>query len=556
MEQVQKSTITIILLQSFLFFGLLSVYFGKDNIWDIRNYHYYNAHAFLHNRLGYDYLPAGLQTFLNPLPDLPYYYLIEFTPPVVAGFIMGGIHGLNFWLIFLLALWFCDSTFTQIGAGKKLIFALFSAGVGVYGGGFLPVLGTATNDNLVSIFVLSSLLLIIKAGRESAATPAHRKICYVLLSGLVMGMGIGFKLTVLTFGLGFLIALPFQATSWRERLVVGGSWGLGMVSGVLLSAGAWMFKMWNLFGNPLFPFYNRIFQSPYISATNYTMNKYFPDDWVQGLFYPFYFAITDTNALEIPFRDARWAVIYILLLGTALLKIYRKRSGSGSVRQVQPNTEHDTGFARLSVFLIIFFISSYLIWQLRFSLYRFLIPLELLAPVIIAILITRLIRSHKLQIMLLALVFTGIIASVEYSHWERLSWKSRFFEIDLPEIEYPENTIVLITQKKAWSYLIPFFPPALRFVRVNTYFTEPGDDNKFQAEMSALLKQHKGPIYLLSNMIYEFDDQEIISRYGLRMSAAPAAPIKSRHEMLPGLMLWKLERIMEVSDSSLNEREK
>lgn len=549
MKQVQKSTITIILLQSFLFFGLLSVYFGKDNNWDLRNYHYYNAYAFLHNRLGFDYLPAQLQTFLNPAIDLPYYGLIQSTHPIVVGFIMGAIHGLNFWLIFLLALWFFDNVFGEMYAYKKIIFALFSAGTGVYGAAFLPLLGTATADNLISIFVLTSLLLIIKVGREGVSILTRSNMYCILLSGLIMGMAIGFKFTAAIYGLGMLCALPFLTNGWLERLKLWCGWSIGMLSGVILTAGAWMMKMWRLFENPVFPFFNRLFKSPYIPAVNFSDGRYFPDDWLQGLIYPFHFALTNTQTMEIPFRDARWAVIYVLLLVLISVMIYRRRAGSDYSKLSHLKSKREMAFSRLSVCLIIFFVSSYAIWQLVFSVYRYLVPLELLVPVTIASLLSRLHCSQKTRGILSILIFVGIILTVQSPRWERLPWKAPFFEIELPPIETPANTLIIVPQKKAWSYLFPYFHSSVRFVRVNTNLTEPGDDNKFQAEMSALLEQHTGAVYLLSNMIYELEDQEIISRYRLRMSATLAAPIKSRHE-LPGLMLRRLERTNYASDNS------
>ena len=46
-------------------------------IWDFANYHYYNAYAFLNNRLNYDIAPASVNTFFNPLIELPLYFLIQ-----------------------------------------------------------------------------------------------------------------------------------------------------------------------------------------------------------------------------------------------------------------------------------------------------------------------------------------------------------------------------------------------------------------------------------------------------------------------------------------------
>lgn len=48
-----------------------------ETFWDLLNYHYYNAFAFLHNRLNYDIVLGGENSFFNPLPDLPLYWMIQ-----------------------------------------------------------------------------------------------------------------------------------------------------------------------------------------------------------------------------------------------------------------------------------------------------------------------------------------------------------------------------------------------------------------------------------------------------------------------------------------------
>ncbi len=56
-----------------IFFGAWSYLLGQDRNADLINYHLYNAFAFLNNK-HYDFAVAGLQSFFNPLIDLPYYF--------------------------------------------------------------------------------------------------------------------------------------------------------------------------------------------------------------------------------------------------------------------------------------------------------------------------------------------------------------------------------------------------------------------------------------------------------------------------------------------------
>ena len=82
-----------------IIFGLYSLGQGADSNWDVRNYHLYNAFAFLDGKLSIDLAPAGMQSYFNPLLDVPFYLMAMHLPAMLVGFVMGVIHGLNFPLL-------------------------------------------------------------------------------------------------------------------------------------------------------------------------------------------------------------------------------------------------------------------------------------------------------------------------------------------------------------------------------------------------------------------------------------------------------------------------
>src|SRR6478672_9143509 len=50
----------------------------QDANWDLQNYHYYDPWAWLSGRIfGWDLAAAQLQTFHNPLADVPFYLLVQ-----------------------------------------------------------------------------------------------------------------------------------------------------------------------------------------------------------------------------------------------------------------------------------------------------------------------------------------------------------------------------------------------------------------------------------------------------------------------------------------------
>src|SRR5258706_8592967 len=75
--------------------GAASIGARQDANWDLKNYHYYNAYAFLNGRIAWDVAPAQLQSYHNPLLDLPFYWMANAWPSARAvAFAMGAWTGI------------------------------------------------------------------------------------------------------------------------------------------------------------------------------------------------------------------------------------------------------------------------------------------------------------------------------------------------------------------------------------------------------------------------------------------------------------------------------
>ena len=193
--------------------GVLAVYLGKDFNWDLRNYHYYNAYAFLHDRAGLDIAPAQLQTYHNPLLDLPFYYMVNALPARVVGFILGFVQGLNLSLVMLI-FW---GTTRRIPSWPKLALGLPVLLVAAISPGFVLELGGTYNDNMASLFVLGALLFLIKAV-ESVDGKSSWRLAGV--AGLIMGIGTGLKPTIFIYGPSTVAAIFALPRSWREKVAL------------------------------------------------------------------------------------------------------------------------------------------------------------------------------------------------------------------------------------------------------------------------------------------------------------------------------------------------
>jgi hypothetical protein len=241
---------------------LVSVALGKDMNWDLLNYHIYTGEALLHGRMARDFFPASVQSYLNPIPDLPFYLLLKTGLPSLAVCLaLTMIHAFN--LVILRAIAKAAMP-PQIG-GHWMLWesAVLLGGLAPL---FLTEVGTSLVDVVVSLPCLLSVLLLINQRRN------------LLLSGAFAGAAVGMKLTALLFIAALLIALILESVAkprWSGVRSV--AWFcIGGTVGFLIVYGWWGMMLWQKFDNPFFPFFNDIFKSKYYPEVPVLSDRFLP----------------------------------------------------------------------------------------------------------------------------------------------------------------------------------------------------------------------------------------------------------------------------------------
>src|SRR3990167_314565 len=271
----------LILLIGMLASGVIAVAIGKELNWDLASYHFYNPFAFFQQRAALDAWPfAFVHVHLAPTADFLTYYLINFLPTKAAVFLLGAVHGINFWLIYLIARELLNSL---PGIKYSRALALLLAAIGMYGPLVVPGIGSFQHDALVSIFVLGFVLLFLKG---------YQRLSYrlFLASGLLLGIGAGLKLTGAIYIFGALLSVFALQASLTQRLRIMLLLCCSVAAGVLITSGYWMWMQWQHYHNPVFPFLNGIFQAPDFPAYNWKDALFLPKTWLETLFFPFYFS--------------------------------------------------------------------------------------------------------------------------------------------------------------------------------------------------------------------------------------------------------------------------
>lgn len=356
-----KFTQNIFIFFSTLILGAVCGYFLMyEYKWDLANYHYYNPWAFLHDRLGYDIAPASVNTYFNPLLDLPFYFMVEYLNdfPKIVSALQGCYYGVLVFVVFKIAELFFSQNYQY-----KNILIFFSVLIGVTGFATFMQISTTSNEMQISILVLCSFYILLKTFYDNYQT----KGCAFFLAGFLLGAAAGLKLTAIIYCVSsFLTLLFFRKKIIQSKLMIV-LFCVGGGIGFLLINGFWMWKLWELFDNPIFPFGNRIFQSEYFDDFNFSDRRFIPKTLAEYLFYPFFWGVHFAKRVvaETYFIDFRFAAVYLILL-FYLCRFFYKKIETTSVR-----------------FLFVYIVISYLIWLLGFSIIRYAIPIEVLTGIVI-----------------------------------------------------------------------------------------------------------------------------------------------------------------------------
>ena len=412
---------------------LLSVFLKNDFCWDFANYHYYNAWAFLNNRTDIDIAPASLHSFFNPLIEIPLYFYIQYFNDNIS--LIYAFQGI--WCGLLLFTFYKIYTiFFDTSTWDQKVFCIFALIISMTGYATYHQIGASTNEIPIAFFILWGLYILLKMIKF----PEKQTLKRFLFAGLIMGIGLGLKQTVVTYcvasGITLMICHKYLNKPFKSIFC----FALGGLIGYLIINGYFMYKYWILYQNPFFPFLNGIFKSPYFDDFNFKDVRFVPS---LNLFfiYPFLWNFSKYNIAEVEFFDLRLTLLYILIL-CFIFKLTMKK-----INKSEKNV----------IFLNCFLVLSFFLWLSLFSILRYTVVLEI-CSVLLFIGIAKKIWESNLPVILqgLFISFIVIIAIIPVlgNGWEKKGANEKYIEME--QINLPENTLL-----KLYNHPTAFIVPQL-----------------------------------------------------------------------------------------------
>jgi hypothetical protein len=459
-------------------FGLLVVLRGPDTDWDFRNYHWYNAYAWLTERRGFDVAVAHHATYYNPLADVPAFVVAQVLPAWFVGFLVGCIHGLNLLLLYHLARAALGAARGSGGSNADWL-ALAIAIAGTTGGMALLLVGNASNDMTVSLFVLLALLLIVRV--SDSKVHAVREFWRFGAAGLAGGIAVGLKLTMAPFAFGLAIGVLALRAPARIRLQRVALLGVGGLIGAALFGGIWAYTLWQETGNPVFPYFNDIIGSPLILDASYRDPRFLPESLGEALIYPYLFAWDGMQVSDVAFRDIKIALAYTLMPLTLLWVLVSRRAQLTQAMRL----------------LFTVCVVSYAVWLLIFGIYRYALTLEMLAPLLIALAVSLWPTTEKRRWRVLAVLWFAALLGTGWSAIAAIrgSWREAYVSVAVPAIADPARTLAVMAGVEPMGYIVPAFPPQIPFLRIDGWLDTPAAHSAFGDRMRARIDAHAGPIF-------------------------------------------------------------
>ena len=356
------------------FFGaiLTAVHFFQHNLdrnWDRASTHDYVFYSFMNATMTNDWLAASQGTWTNPLSELPIYSF-----EAILGAKYGGLV-LTLLIMILISIEILVIINMLFSNELNRFLRIITIVLSLLSPFWLAEVGT-TFQNWVSVpVVLLGVIFLVK--HQPNLQTAKRNL---LLSGIFFGFAAGFKLTNALYALALILSIFVFAILKRDaqvlKLLLRTSGGIAIGISIFVP---WMAWVWREMENPIFPNFNKFFQSQYYPNEDFRDSRWMFDSFgdllsvVSGWSY-------GSNTAELRAFDPRLPIIFLLSIGLSLFVASKVFSKKGE--KVNSFNEQQTRF-------LIWSLLSVLIWVRVFFYSRYLEPVEMLYGVIILLLLTR-----------------------------------------------------------------------------------------------------------------------------------------------------------------------
>lgn len=336
----------------------------------------YIARAALKGWLDSDWFVGGNNTWVPTFSQWPITILESIFGTYLGGFILALI-------VSLCTAHTLYSLFEQLTHKTKSSIAsrLIATSISLLAPYWLGELGTSYENSLTTPIVLFGLLNLLKFNQDS------EKAKFVFIASFMFTFATTLKMTNMVFlvpGLFLLgLVISINVKSFRNRIKAFGFLLLGTSAGLTIIVPWWIYTFQNM-RNPIFPFFNTLFHSPYHPAENFRDPR-----WVMDSLFDLKSMISgwqlEPAMSELPFIDPRFPILFGVLIIVVIRRVEFSRI---KFHRIIPFSA--------GVLLQLWVLISVLLWARILFYARYLQPVELLLGILVVYYLTFILSSRRL----------------------------------------------------------------------------------------------------------------------------------------------------------------
>lgn len=534
----------LVLAASIVFGIAWTLALGKALHWDAINYHFYLGFAALNDRFALDFFAAGTPSYINPYAYVPLYLLTSAGVPAVAVVtILAALHSLILWLTYELALVVSPSA----TASERQAFAIVALVLAALSPVLLQGLGMTLVDVPLGALVVAGWLALAKSLR-------HGVLRWVALGAVFGGLAAGLKLSNALYAAAALSMVAFFPGSWRRKLigalVYGAACGLAFVA----ISGPWSLKLWQAFGNPLFPLLNDIFQSPDFTSASLRYERFRPATFWEFANRPFEMMMPMRRQhTEGSAPDLRFAALFIALVAAASpgLQYVRAR---GTIQD--PDTGEHRESVRILSAVTMAFVVAWCLWLKSSGNSRYFVPMGCVASVLLAAILHRAYRRWKdpTLVGIALIVLAQAVQIAMGSDWRRNGdvWAGPLLPMQYPDRFRNEPYLFLSTSFLSGSAFLSQWHPESGMITISGFYTI-GPDRPGWDRARDMIAQNADRMRLLTPLPKGYDETTglpgpashldvYVRRFGLAVDADDCAFVKAQNNFVDAARVDERER--------------
>lgn len=309
------SKFDFIFILGLLLYMLFSIPF-PDLSWDTRSYHIYIQENVFADKLNFDFFAGrNLNSFLFALGDR-----INYLFRYVFGYRFGTI--ISYYLILILYYQVKKIIKEIINSKNEILITLFSIFPCVASVIF-SYAGTYYIDNFGLVCLMECLYILLF---EKEIFKEKIK-AYTL--AIIVGIAFSVKITNIIFIIPMGLYYIFKNFKGLKFLKL-----YDWVFLIFLAIMPWgIYAICNYIqtGNPIFPYYNSIFNSEYFMATSWKDDRFGPKSVIQFLIWPIYIIFNPEKAFDTKFVDIMWGIGFSSIALFLLLNVKKRKKANSKI---------------------------------------------------------------------------------------------------------------------------------------------------------------------------------------------------------------------------------